>query len=977
MIRKNIIIIFALFYITIFQSNGQSLSHYGGYSNHNRWYKMKSDVVEVIYPEGLDSTAMRVVNMISHIAIERNRSIGDQHQPISIIINRDEGISNGYVSVFPYMSEFYATAPQDLNHLGSTSWMDQLTIHEYRHAMQYSNMKQHMVQIFSYLTGDYGWAGVSNAIFPKWFFEGDAIFTETALTEGGRGRLPYFFKEQRALCLDSIRYSYRKSEYGSLKEMVPNHYNLGYNMIREGRDIGGANVWNSILEESTKLSFSHLFYPFSSQTKAHIGYSTPDLYDRMMDRLENRWREQWKKMPQDKSQSWGNNKTKSGVISYEYPQSSDENRFFAVKSSYDKTAQIVELKTSLNPKEKKVVPIGISESNYITFNHNTFAWTEYDLHPLYNKMLKNRIIIYDIDKKKKKKIGKAGYYHSPEVSPDGKYIIAVERDNNLKYSLVLWDVEKNKKANTLIAPSKNFIAQPHWTKDGKKIVFITQKSQKIALIEYSLAKKATSVITPWTHHTISGITIGEDMVYFGASYSGIDQIYSVALDGKKHITQHTCDKVGAYYPTLTPDKDTLVYSRFTTSGYKLRKIALQDHRKDMKEDIYTSQTIGGKIVTNKQEHSIVDNQFDTSLTTERIKSPFYNFNPYAWNLYFDNNYIGGQVLMTGLFKEVYANVGMKYNTADRFAHFQGEVIYAKYPLRLKTRAELKENFVPREDKNSYEDHRWNIGASLPLSWYVGNYSLSANIEGDYTFHKVNLTGLDETLYPKSYQYYGAFSLLKRRARKNIHPSLGFYLSGRYQDIINEDNIEAWNIRSRAYLPSLFPNHGFIVDYGFQNKTPNYILDNYFNYSRGYSHHLQAITNTHKIGVDYYMPLLYPDMNILGIAYLKRVWGTLFYDHQQSSMDQYKQWIMEIQQANPTIRKETIYSEISYGSDIKTAIEDNQNTYFQRSVGAEIYFDINIFNSNLITTGFRGSYLFDPGTLHSSNLSCNFILIKNF
>ena len=63
---------------------------------------------------------------------------------------------------------------------------------------------------------------------PPWFFEGDAVFTETLLSNAGRGRMPYFEGQYRALLLTGNSLNYEKNSAGSYKKLIPNIYNMGY-----------------------------------------------------------------------------------------------------------------------------------------------------------------------------------------------------------------------------------------------------------------------------------------------------------------------------------------------------------------------------------------------------------------------------------------------------------------------------------------------------------------------------------------------------------------------------------------------------------------------------------------------------------------------------------------------------------------------------------------------------------------------------
>ncbi|QZT37442.1 hypothetical protein K5X82_00775 [Halosquirtibacter xylanolyticus] len=974
---KNVVLPLVIIILSLSRLFGQGTGSYGGYPLHQDWKYIETDIARIVYPKGLKQTAERVINMVTYISYEKNLSIGTKKKKVAILINNTNGISNGYVSVFPFQSEFYTLSPQDLYQLGSTNWMDQLTIHEYRHVQQYVNMKKDVVAFLSYFTGDYAWAGISNLIFPKWFFEGDAVVAETALSKGGRGRLPAFFKEQRALIYDSIQYRYRKMENGSLKDIVPNHYNLGYNMVREGREIAGPNVWNDVVNSSTKFKLKNLFYPFSVSTRQYVGMSSKKLYQRMQKNQEIRWREEWRKMSLDSSYQIPLRTSAHRVYFYQYPTLAENKEIYAVKSSYNRTSKIVQITEREGCKEKTITNIGITQDRSITYNNFNLAWTESVVNPFYKEKVRNKIMIYDLGKKKKFQLGKVGYYYAPEVSHDGKRVVVVEKSDDLTYKMLIWDIEKEKIINTLPNKDNFFLSQPQWSMDDGEILFIAQKEDKVAIMKQSLYNEMpTSMITSWSHHTISGLDVDEKYIYFGASFSGIDQIYSVSITGEKRIRQHTNDKIGAYYPTVDPILDTLIYSNFTSKGYRLRKVSKRDFVKEVPQIPYNANTVGGELVLNDEEEPIEEIKFDTLHQENSFHKPLYHFRPYAWTIYFDQNYFGGQVLFSDLFKELYANIGFKYNSMDEILHFNGELIYARYPVHLSIKAVMKENHVPRDDINSYEDYRWSLGANLPLLWYYDNFSIGINLSGSYTYHRVYLTGQKKKSKPESYLISGDLSVMHQKARKNIYPKFGQYVHLQYQKVRSSPEIVS-SLEGATYIPGLAVNHGIKIDYGYQSETPSYILDDTFDYSRGYSNRLPFIDKTKKIGINYAFPLCYPDFSIAGITYLKRLRATLFYDYQSSQLNNYQEYVDVYKLINPSASDEQIYNSIYHGKDVQEGLTENCNRYFQRSYGVELYLDLNIFNSALITVGARASYLLDPSQYINSNMAYNFILAKNF
>ena len=56
---------------------------------------------------------------------------------------------------------------------------------------------------------------------PQWFWEGDAVATETAFTPSGRGRIPNFGLVLRTNLLEGRTFNYHKQYLRSYKHNIP------------------------------------------------------------------------------------------------------------------------------------------------------------------------------------------------------------------------------------------------------------------------------------------------------------------------------------------------------------------------------------------------------------------------------------------------------------------------------------------------------------------------------------------------------------------------------------------------------------------------------------------------------------------------------------------------------------------------------------------------------------------------------------
>jgi hypothetical protein len=125
-----------------------------------------------------------------------------------------------------------------------------LVVHELRHVVQFDKLGGRFSGV-PFLETYLG--AVLNLEVPSWVWEGDAVGAETALTTTGRGRLPSFELAFRTNTLSGIRYSYVKNYLGSMKDMTPGYYPLGFFMTTKLRRDYGTGILDSIMTNIKKI----------------------------------------------------------------------------------------------------------------------------------------------------------------------------------------------------------------------------------------------------------------------------------------------------------------------------------------------------------------------------------------------------------------------------------------------------------------------------------------------------------------------------------------------------------------------------------------------------------------------------------------------------------------------------------------------------------------------------------------------------
>ncbi|QZE14425.1 hypothetical protein K4L44_00740 [Halosquirtibacter laminarini] len=955
-------------------AKGQVSNGSGGHPINTKWKEINTEAVDVIYPEGIDSVANKIANNINYIYNNQYYSIGGVKRKLSLVLQTNQVQSNGYVSLAPYRSEFYLTPPQNLTMLGSMDWATTLSVHEYRHALQFSNLYHGFGKAARILMGDSGLNFFSGFIVPNWFFEGDAVMTETVLTNQGRGYVPSFFNEQKALLLNDKDYSYQKARNGSYKDLLPSHYPLGYAMVREAREVSlyKGDVWEKVLKSSMNLH--GIIYPFSQSTKKHTGYSTHKLYKKAYADMKATW----KKDLENKviSPSSFILKKEDRLVSMYNPMRSYDNRLFVLKKGYSTTPRIIEV---VDGKEKKVYNVNNLSSDLFDINNKQLVWSQTDTDPVYQFRSYSNIYSLDLKTKRKTKLTSKTKLFSPSISPDGKSIVASEFDNSLR-ALVILDAKTGKIVKRYTPYHNGVVVYPKWMKDGESIVYIASFDNKTALVKQTLnpsnTKDEFTEITPTNNHVISNFCIDNNKIYFSASYSGTDNIYSTGLSGNKKITQISNVKVGAYNPVIVNNK--LIYGDYTFKGEKLKSMDPSYVANANTKVTSLKEVALFEISKGKQEKYILsdipNNQYDKS----SYKGLFKGLKLHSWGSVNVNNKSGLGLKMDNILGDLsMAAVYSKHNISGTNQYLLNAV-YGKYPVKISASASRQiaesPNFFPSQGKKidslfTPKVDRARLTLSLPIQTNSTNYSIGANMStgiGTYKYDTRSFEGwgdtykpstkiiaagntlpstfendkiTDETikeinrLFPETkksgieYRASVSLSAIRNKAPMNLQPKFGASVKVDYTLEVNEkEKLSSpikegqWNVSTRLYLPGLMANDGIFIDgsYGkndmdrlYQLKTTDFVD------ARG----IDNIVTDERFSLrnNYQVPLWYPDFGIANIIYFKRMRLNGFYD-------------------------------LQFTKDMKIANKTSYNKY--QSYGGELVFDISIINVLPMQVGIR-------------------------
>src|SRR5688572_25250098 len=131
-----------------------------------KWKQLRHDSLRILYPDGLEQQARRVASLMLKVASLDPITMEGRHKPISVLLQPHTNISNGYVGLAPYVSEFYLQPNENPFSLGSLPWADLLSVHEYRHVQQVNAANRGFSHIAKVIFGELAFTGLYNLAVP-------------------------------------------------------------------------------------------------------------------------------------------------------------------------------------------------------------------------------------------------------------------------------------------------------------------------------------------------------------------------------------------------------------------------------------------------------------------------------------------------------------------------------------------------------------------------------------------------------------------------------------------------------------------------------------------------------------------------------------------------------------------------------------------------------------------------------------------
>lgn len=851
-----------------------------------RWRQIQTPHFQVIFPRNFEDKARYVANMLEYAYGRADRSLDHEPRKTSVIIHNRSVISNGFVAPAPHRMELFSTPPQDNLDM---PWLEHLAIHEYRHVVQIDKLDQGLTRLLGYIFGQQANAVVAG-MMPMWYYEGDAVIAETALTSDGRGRSPSFTREIRTWLADTIPpFSFDKMLLGSYRDKTPDHYQLGYHMTAYGRASHGTGLWEKVERYVGKRPYQ--LFSFNFALNRYFGDYSGGLYDSAMTRFGEIYDE-----PAAPKQERGERiagEDHEDFLSYRFPEATDEG-ILVLKEGFSKLPGFVLLTSS---GEERIHTPGPMTFDGFSYANGLIAWSERVPDMRWGNRSYSVVKLYDIERQREFTLKKKTRWFAPTLSPDGRKVAAVQAGKNNPYSLVVSSVGERQPIKSFSHPDSLFLQQPVWSVDGRSIYVIglTNKGKGIYRVDYRSGSWFT-ILAP-VYREINHLSAGDDHVFFRAAVGERDQI--CALDPKRNnLYQVTRSPINASDVSYNPATHTLLYAGYDANGYDIRR--LQIDRDDF-------ESLARKGASRNPVLNTLIRQEDSLFHSAAVPKTHYPARPYkkwanlfhfhSWAPFYMDYNMNNPVLTQinpgitlfsqNLLSTALTSLGYSYSNSAH--HFHSRFTYRGwYPVfQFSTDyggkpGVLRHPSVDWKPELSNNSMRFEASLSLPLNFSRGKNIAGATPSVSYEYDRTYYHLLQDDHYYnglKTIDYGLWFYAYRRMAYRDLQPKWGvtFNVNHRASPFSEKILGEMTSMAGRLYLPGLMEDHGVTLALGYQKQDPEaYLYSTYLDFPRGFKPH--AIEELFTFDSEYVLPLGYPDWNIPSLLYVKRLKGSVFYDY---------------------------------------------------------------------------------------------------
>ncbi len=863
-----------------------------------KWYSISNSSVQLIYPEALESESIYIANLIEHYSHFVGQTFGiSQPHSFTLLIRPEEALPNGFVTLAPRRSEWFASSTYTPV-VGGAEWYQMLAVHEYRHVNQMDFYNDQSKFLYAVM-GEFGEELAIMLGLPSWYLEGDAVWSETKYTESGRGRLPHFLARLKALVLSDQMPTYDQLLNGSYQNSFPNHYVFGYALVSYAVQKFGEDVWTRIVAEISRFPHPFRFYSSFAQI---TGQRFDDFFNETFQVLKKRWQSEIQSADQIRQNKMFSSESKSKEYKEELLPAQKEDTLYYIKTTLDGYPSVMAKK---GEKEWKISELFfINDYSHIDFGFNKAVYNEFRPDVRFSLRRTSDLMLLDLKDGSTRQITLGKKLYFPSFNPTETKLIATEFRSEPTQSWNISEFDLEGHSLQSFSLDHNKVAEVRYLDDQTVVTIMSSPvGLKTMVLVDLFSHQVIKTIVPPSRNGIHSLFIdNQKNILFAAQFKGKDEIF--LIQGEK-IAQCTHTLIGADDPYLHQNK--IYYSEIASQGAQISQEELSSCQPISLDSLVDFHYLSDSPSDNFNQFPLIHFPEQESLYSihaeKYIKEPYGDFDkrlfiPHTWGFLLGrggqlgavtDNYLG----TLGLNLEL----GTDPEEKTRWVRL-GFDIKKYYPL-IRISTEQRNRSVAIEA--IADQLQWNE-LSLGLQTYVpfnkrihlNNFSALLTLSSIYTY-------ADDFFLTYNHWKFNYFSeFLKTMSALNLSwfkdPTLRSlqepWLVSHQIAYENADQLKSDGVASsyrisqqmNVQTPGIGKLDGLKFSYSFERQNryflsykflPDRSSPSKYVFSRGYPY--ESVYEYNKYSINYLFPVAYPDLNIPGWLFLRRIYINTFYD----------------------------------------------------------------------------------------------------
>jgi hypothetical protein len=619
------------------------------------------------------------------------------------------------------------------------------------------------------------------------------------------------------------------------------------------------------------------------------------------------------------------------VANEEFPQFTPGGNLLYMRSSYKRIPAFV-VQDWHTGEATRLVNRGISQDNYFSYRNGRVVYSAYETDPRWGWRDYGVLRLIDVDAKTDRRLTRRSRYFSPDISEDGRTIVAVQEAADGGCELHLMDTE-----GTLIRrlpnPDGLFYTYPKFMANGGIVTAVRNRSGQMSLALVDTGGKARYLL-PFSYQTIGFPSVSGDTVWFTASREGQNRVYGLAGGQLFRVwLPHGDPGTGQYQFTAGPD-GRATWNTFTAVGFlmdgagkaelRYEPMALSEWVRDL--------PVQGIDSLEKGPSRLLDRITAGNYPATKYPLASHLFNFHSWRPYINDPDYQLSLISDNILNTFETQIYAAYNRDEHYKQVGVEATYGGlYPfLDAGWDYTFDRNAFYRSQKVFWNESETRAGFSIPLSWASHLNYTSLQFGSDIIYNQRYYSGVyKDSFNSRGFAYidpYISFVHQSQQAQQQIAPRFAQVLNLSYSSAVSAFTAHQFLASGFLYLPGVAYTHSLLLAAAFQQRDTlgNARFSNSFPFSRGYT--AENFHRMWRVSGNYQLPLFYPDWGFGNMVYFLRVRANLYYDYTRA-MDFYTN------------------GQVFNGNF--------------RSFGSEVYFDTKWWNQLAVSFGIRYSHLLDP------------------